>query len=1071
MSSMTSVFVRPAGSVQGVEICSCVLPVSISRWKDRRLCPGGVGVMGVFDGGRRRMVVQAGLGRYSGAIHGSRSKKSWRRNPSQISEDERNEKELDKLDDHGAKLRGAYGDDVAQDSASVSNRCEDNEEPVVDQFHADGTSESSMYETQFQQSCYADYATNQDDVGEDLSMEIDERMLDNHNDGMTENSNTRNEGLSREDHEVVPITVFDGSGHETRSFVSSDLEDSHGQQGATTAENGGAKDSRTGDEENSRAKNSLAQNVGDMEAGTSQSGTQSTNRGVGESDRSRPGSAKPTMQRRASRGRRKKMPSLSSDSLPITFFPEEVAPVAATILTNPEVFVDPDEKSASNLDNTKRLEKSSKMPSYSPRLKAYDQKLMVGGKQHKLQSTGNVSTMETTFVRSPASKAEWPARAAGSMTTASSDFGALEFAGEDVSVSGQSLGFDMNEVNGHIKQGRRKKSIIVAALPRLIRPKRLSETAASTQAVDVTVDSESSSALASSATANSESLTSLPPPLKIVTELPSKIAELPVKLVKDLPAKVADLPEVVKEIPVVAELSTVVAELPAKAVVETAQILKEQVVDPVVEILPDAVVEQVGAVVEKVAVLQTQVSGTVLSAAGQAMELGQNIVDQFTDGIHDSMVDHNNSVLRLQQQVSSQVDEVSTKVSEQVSEVSSQVLESVTSTAAQVSETVTATVSDVTESVSSTAAQVTETVQATATAVSSTAAAVVDFLISDDDDDTDSDDEFETFKTSDAPEFRGMKGLNNFHVLQEDNGIFSVIYDFYIYMLKKPLPEFALAMFAAPVMLSVVFTFLYLPDVNGLALDDTARNFFDAASGDVTTGGLTLSWTTLFEIFMFSLSLSTGLQPELAPLSPYTLVLANVNALFAQLIFVFLSGAVFARLSQPSQPVRCSTVALICPSLAQRRRRVDSSATKVLMARYVLAGPQPCELVDVKVDLTYKYNTLTRSGAFFRATQSLKLVRSEIAYLNHGMLVRHIIDESSPLYRRTPEMLRKEDSIFTLSVVGLERSSMQSVFHVQHYCVCDNHLIWDAEFEDMMLINKKNKRIVDHSKLSLWRPV
>lgn len=47
---------------------------------------------------------------------------------------------------------------------------------------------------------------------------------------------------------------------------------------------------------------------------------------------------------------------------------------------------------------------------------------------------------------------------------------------------------------------------------------------------------------------------------------------------------------------------------------------------------------------------------------------------------------------------------------------------------------------------------------------------------------------------------------------------------------------------------------------------------------------------------------------------------------------------------------------------------------RVFMTRYVLAGPQPCELVDVKVDLTYKYNTLTRSGSFFRATQSLKLV-------------------------------------------------------------------------------------------------
>jgi hypothetical protein len=48
---------------------------------------------------------------------------------------------------------------------------------------------------------------------------------------------------------------------------------------------------------------------------------------------------------------------------------------------------------------------------------------------------------------------------------------------------------------------------------------------------------------------------------------------------------------------------------------------------------------------------------------------------------------------------------------------------------------------------------------------------------------------------------------------------------------------------------------------------------------------------------------------------------------------------------------------------------------RVLIARDVLAGTPPCELLDVKVDLTYNYNTLTRSGSFFRATQSLKLVR------------------------------------------------------------------------------------------------
>lgn len=269
--------------------------------------------------------------------------------------------------------------------------------------------------------------------------------------------------------------------------------------------------------------------------------------------------------------------------------------------------------------------------------------------------------MDTTWVRSPVSNAERPARIAGSATSASSDVSGLELAREDVSDSGQSLRFDMNEMTGHINQ-RNRKSNILTALPRLVRPKRLNDlisqgsalkgTAASPQAdEDVRVNNESSPALASSATAKLESPTSVTSALKLVSELPSKISELPVKIVKDLPAKVAILPEVVKEIPVVAELSTMVAELPAKAVAETAQILKEQVVDPVVEILPDEVVEQVGAVVQKVAVLQTQVSGTMSRAAGQAMDLGQNIVDQFTDGIHDSMIDRNNSILRLQQQV------------------------------------------------------------------------------------------------------------------------------------------------------------------------------------------------------------------------------------------------------------------------------------------------------------------------------------------------------------------------------------------------------------------------------------
>lgn len=47
---------------------------------------------------------------------------------------------------------------------------------------------------------------------------------------------------------------------------------------------------------------------------------------------------------------------------------------------------------------------------------------------------------------------------------------------------------------------------------------------------------------------------------------------------------------------------------------------------------------------------------------------------------------------------------------------------------------------------------------------------------------------------------------------------------------------------------------------------------------------------------------------------------------------------------------------------------------RVLLTRCVLAGPQPCGLVNVKVDLTYRFNTVSSDGSFFRGSCSLKLV-------------------------------------------------------------------------------------------------
>lgn len=267
---------------------------------------------------------------------------------------------------------------------------------------------------------------------------------------------------------------------------------------------------------------------------------------------------------------------------------------------------------------------------------------------------------DTMCVRVPISEAERPVQVQGYAVPASTNTGFRNNLQEDVSTIVHPSHFDMNHSNGHIQQTRKGINLL-EELPWLLRTKRPGDTANLQLATASVGSSEDSAAVANSEVQVVEASDRLPIPLKLVAELPSKVVkELPSKIA-ELPVKVAELPDIsarVVEISAVSELSAVVAELPAKVVelptkvvAETAQILKTQVVEPVAEILPDAVVEQVGAVVEQVATLKTQVTGSMSSFAGQVKQVGQNIVDQVTDGMQDSMVDHNNSIHRLQQQV------------------------------------------------------------------------------------------------------------------------------------------------------------------------------------------------------------------------------------------------------------------------------------------------------------------------------------------------------------------------------------------------------------------------------------
>ena len=55
----------------------------------------------------------------------------------------------------------------------------------------------------------------------------------------------------------------------------------------------------------------------------------------------------------------------------------------------------------------------------------------------------------------------------------------------------------------------------------------------------------------------------------------------------------------------------------------------------------------------------------------------------------------------------------------------------------------------------------------------------------------------------------------------------------------------------------------------------------------------------------------------------------------------------------------------------------------------------------------------------------------QVSYLRYGLMVRHVIDKKSPIFGHTMESLRDGDASFSLTIMGLERTSMQPIFHLE----------------------------------------
>jgi inward rectifier potassium channel len=132
------------------------------------------------------------------------------------------------------------------------------------------------------------------------------------------------------------------------------------------------------------------------------------------------------------------------------------------------------------------------------------------------------------------------------------------------------------------------------------------------------------------------------------------------------------------------------------------------------------------------------------------------------------------------------------------------------------------------------------------------------------------------------------------------------------------------------------------------------------------------------------------------------------------------TGLVFARFSQTRARVAFSSRVAVGP--------VDG--VPALMIR-VGNERRLNNIMDATFRLTLMRTTSTAEGVTVYRTVDLALVRERAPALSRSWMVLHRIDASSPLHGETPEALAASDAELTLTVAGIDDTSLQAV-HARH---------------------------------------
>jgi inward rectifier potassium channel len=209
---------------------------------------------------------------------------------------------------------------------------------------------------------------------------------------------------------------------------------------------------------------------------------------------------------------------------------------------------------------------------------------------------------------------------------------------------------------------------------------------------------------------------------------------------------------------------------------------------------------------------------------------------------------------------------------------------------------------------------------------------------------------------------------------------------------------------------------------------------------------------SFLDAFFFSVeTLATVGYGHMYPETLYGHSVATVEIVLGMFGMAVITGLIFVRFARPTARMMFSKQAVIGPF----------DGVPALMLR--VANLRHHAMAEAEFRLMLLRNESIRESDDIRLFYPLKLQFDHLISFPVALTLRHIIDETSPLYGMTREDMKKSDTRLLASIVCIDTVIPAPIQSQAHYSFQD--ILWNRRFVEIYSEDSKDRYTVDYGRI------